>query len=233
MDKKFIEATPMLNYNSLQLQGLVKTRKWNELNEYERIKAIYEYVQNEIPLGFNSEDTLNAEQVLNDGYGQCNTKATLLMALLRSVGIPCRIHGFEVSKDFQRGATSAIIFALSPKLIVHTWAEAYYNGQWLALEGVITDKKYFDAVKKKHPYENGEFKRFAIATRNFSSDSIDWCGNATYVQSGAIVNDLGVFASPDDFFRVHKQHWNKIKNFMYVNIGRRIMNNNVKKIRNS
>lgn len=61
------------------------------LNKMEKVKAL-ELVK----------DLRNsAEQLLIDGYGQCNTKATLLMALLRDVNIPCLIHGFEVSKDFQ------------------------------------------------------------------------------------------------------------------------------------
>lgn len=109
-------------------------------------------MQNEILFGYNREDTLTAEQVFIDGYGQCNTKTTLLMALLRGVNIPCRVHGFEVSKKFQRGATTAFISAWVPKRIIHTWAEVYYNGQWLALEGVITDKKYFEAVKSKYQH---------------------------------------------------------------------------------
>lgn len=232
MDYKFIEPTKMLNYKSPKLQELIQVRKWNELDEYGKIEAIYGYVQNEILFGYNRGDTLTAEQVLEDGYGQCNTKTTLLMALLRGVGVPCRIHGFEVSKKFQRGATTALISFFAPKCIIHTWAEVYYNGQWLALEGVITDLKYFQAVKERYPHVKGEFKRFAIATNDFQALSIEWRGNATYVQSAAIVTDLGVFGSPDDFFLKHQQHWCKLKNFMYVNIGRKVMNRNVQKMRN-
>ncbi len=59
-------------------------------------------------LGIIRPDTMNAVQILNDGYGQCNTKATLLMALLRAVSIPCRLHAFDVTKDLQRGAGNRI-----------------------------------------------------------------------------------------------------------------------------
>lgn len=233
MDRKFLEETKMLNYKSEKLQKLIFSKGWNKLDEYGKIKSIYEYVQNEILFGYNCEDTLTAEQVFIDGYGQCNTKATLLMGLLRSVSIPCRLHGFEVSKDFQRGAATALISILAPARILHTWAEVYYNKKWLALEGVITDKRYFNAVKAKYQFINGEFKRFAIATDNFSALSIDWNGDSTYVQRAAVVSDLGVFSSPDDFFIKYKQSWGKMKNFMYKNFGRKMMNRNVKKMRNS
>ena len=232
MDKKFLEPTKMLNYKSQKLQELIKSRKWNELDEYNKIHSVYDFVQNEILLGYNREDTLTAEQVLVERYGQCNTKATLLMALLRGVGIPCRLHGFEVSKEFQRGATTALISFFAPKHIIHTWAEVYYNGQWLALEGVITDKRYFDVIKRKHKHEKGEFKRFAIATQNLSSLRIDWNGEATYVQNAAIVTDLGIWNNPDEFFSKYAQNFGKLKHFMYIHCGRKIMNHNVKRIRN-
>lgn len=231
MEQRYLEQTKMLNYGSPVLQNFIRAKKLSQLDQYGKIKAIYEYVQNEIRFGYNREDTLTAEQILADGYGQCNTKATLLMALLRGVGIPCRIHGFEVSKEFQRGATTAFISAFSPERIIHTWAEVYYNGQWLALEGVITDKKYFEAVKQKYSGIRGEFRKYAIATDDFANLSIDWDGQSTYVQSAAIVSDLGVYFSPDEFFEKYKQHWSKLKNMIYVHFGRKIMNRNVDKIR--
>lgn len=232
MNKQFIKETKMLNYNVKIMQELISSRNWQKLDEYHKIKAIYEYVQNEILFGYNRSDTLSAKQVLIDGYGQCNTKATLLMALLRGCNIPCRIHGFEVSKSFQKGATNTLISLLAPATIIHTWVEVYYEGQWLVLEGVITDKKYFETIKTMYPEVKKEFKRYAIATEDFENLSIDWDNNNTYVQSAAIVKDLGTFKSPDEFFEIYNQHWSKLKNFMYVHFGRKMMNDKVSKIRN-
>lgn len=231
MNERYLKETAMLNYSSPAIKELVNSKGWREKTEYDRIGEIYNYVQNNILFGYNTSDTLTAEQVLSDGYGQCNTKATLLMALLRSVEIPCRLHAFNVAKDFQKGATSGIISVLAPETIVHTWAEVLYNGQWLALEGVITDKKYFEAVKKKYGNIQGEFRRYAIAVEDLSTHSIDWKGGSTYVQSTAVVHDYGVFDSPDEFFAEHKQSWGRIKNFAYVHYGRKVMNRNVRRIR--
>lgn len=231
MDMQFLEETKMLNYQSAAIQKLINEKGWKELDDFEKIKAVYGYVRNEILFGYNRKDTLTAAQVLTDGYGQCNTKATLLMALLRGVGIPCRLHGFEVSKEFQRGATTGIIAALAPDRIIHTWAEVSYQGQWLALEGVIIDEPYLEVVKANHPHVQGDFMAFAIATKDFPKLSVDWNENSTYIQSAAIVSDLGIFPSPDMFFERYTQHWSKLKNFMYVHLGRKIMNYNVRKIR--
>lgn len=233
MNKEYLEETEMLNYNAPQIKVLVAKNKWSELDNFHKIKSIYEFVQNDILFGYNSSDTLNAVQVLYDGIGQCNTKATLLMALLRAVNIPCRLHAFNVTKDFQRGATSKLISILAPKYILHTWVEVFYQDRWLALEGVITDKKYLNAVQRHFSNQDGLFKRYAIATTNLKNPSIDWNGNDTFIQKEAIVYDYGIFSSPDIFFQTHTQQMSKIKNYMYSHLGRKIMTRNVSKIRES
>lgn len=133
--EKYLKETKLLNYRSNEITTLIAERKQNTLNEFDKIGAIYDYVQNRILLGYNKFDNLAATEVLADGIGQCNTKATLLMALLRAVGIPCRLHCTRVAKVFQRSLMPEIMAKLAPLLIVHTWAEVFYNGEWMSLEG--------------------------------------------------------------------------------------------------
>ncbi len=229
--EKYLEETAMLNYNEKEIQQLIHLRKWKELDEFHKIKEIYQFVQNEILFGYNRCDTLNAVQVLADGYGQCNTKATLLMALLRGAGVPCRLHGFEVSKDFQRGVTSELISLLAPKTFVHTWVEVYYQEKWIVLEGVITDRAYLSALKKRCSDVTGAFRKYAVATKNFKELSVEWKGEDTFVQKEAIVCDYGIFYSPDEFFRQYGQHFHWINRFLYTYFGRKIMTRNVDRIR--
>lgn len=88
MNQTYLNPTPMLNYDAPAIQALIHTRNWDSLDEYHKIEAAYDFVQNEVLFGYNRSDLLTAEDVLQDGYGQCNTKATLLMALLRGAGHP-------------------------------------------------------------------------------------------------------------------------------------------------
>ncbi len=229
--EQYLKETAMLNYNKKEMQQLIHMRKWKELDEFHKIKEIYWFVQNEILFGYNRCDTLNAVQVLADGYGQCNTKATLLMALLRGTGVPCRLHGFEVSKDFQRGITSALISLLAPKTFVHTWVEVYYQEKWIVLEGVIIDQAYLSALKKTYSDVTGEFRKYAVATPNFKELSVEWKGEDTLVQKEAIVCDYGIFYSPDEFFCEHEQHFHWINRFLYIHFGRKIMTRNVERMR--
>ena len=231
MENKFTRKTRMLDYDAGSIKNLIENRKWKELDEYKRIGAIYDFVRNEILFGYNRSDTLTAEEILADGYGQCNTKATLLMTLFRATGISCRLHGSEVSKSFQRGATSGIISVLAPATVVHTWVEVLYNDKWIALEGVITDEAYLKSVKEKYSDISGPFARYAISVPDLKNLDLNWNGSDTFVQNESVVKDYGVFDDPDSFFENHPQTWSKPKNFAYVHFGRKLMNRNVAKIR--
>lgn len=229
--ERYLQDSAMLNYNAKEIIDLIDAHKWADLNEFDKIGAIYDYVQNNILLGYNKYDNLTATQVLKDGYGQCNTKGTLLMALLRAVEIPCRLHGSKVTKVFQRSLMPEIMAKLAPPLIVHTWAEVYYNGEWLSLEGVITDKAYISGLQKMFPEHVGKFFDYAVAVTDFNNLQIDWKGENTTVQQQALVEDLGVFDNPDEFYAKYKQEYRGLKKFMYENIGRKIMTKKVAQIR--
>ncbi len=229
--EKYLEKTAMLNYQAQEIADLIKEQKWDDVNEFDKIGAIYDYVQNNILLGYNKYDSLSSTQVLAEGIGQCNTKATLLMALLRAVGIPCRLHGSLVTKVFQCGLMPKIMAKLAPPLIVHTWAEVYFNGKWLSLEGAITDKTYICCLKKMFPDHEGKFFDYAVAVEDFNNLQIVWKGKSTSVQQQAVVEDLGVFETPDEFYLKYKQSYHGIKKFSYENIGRKIMTKRVSKIR--
>lgn len=231
--ERYLNNTPMLNYNAQEIIDLINARKWNDLDEYNKIGCIYDFVQNEILLGYNKYDNLTATQVLKDGYGQCNTKATLLMTLLRVVGIPCRLHGSRVTKVFQRSLMPKIMAKLAPSYIVHTWAEVLYNGEWLSLEGVITDKKYISGLQKLFPEHKGKFFDYAVAVEDFGNLQLDWNGKQTTVQQQAVIEDLGIYNNPDEFYAEYKQEYHGLKKFLYENIGRKIMTNKVAKIRNN
>ncbi len=51
------------------------------------------------------------------------------------------------------------------------------------------------------------------------------------MQQQAVVEDLGVFDTPDEFYSEYRQSYCGIKKFIYENIGRKIMTKKVAKIR--
>ncbi len=101
--EKYLKETMLLNYSCDRIQKLICERNWLKLDDFDKIKEIYSFVRDEVLFGYNTCDEITAEQVLIDGYGQCNTKGILFMALLRAINIPCRIHGFTIDKRLQKG----------------------------------------------------------------------------------------------------------------------------------
>ncbi len=229
--KIYTSSTEILDYEDLSIQHLIKSRAWMKLNEYEKIGAAYQYVRDEVKFGYNISDDIPASQVLSDGYGQCNTKGNLLMALLRGLSISCRFHGFTINQKLQKGAIPSYIFWLAPKYIIHSWVEVFYEGRWINLEGFILDQPYLSAIQAKFPSEKGSFCGYGVATKSLSNPEVDWQGKDTYIQKEGIHDDYGVYDSPDDFYSEVGTNLSGVKKWLYERLIRHVINWNVSRLR--
>lgn len=204
MSHDYLSETPLLDYQTPAIQTLITQRGWAALSDVERIGAAYEFVRNEVLFGYNSDDALPASQVLADGYGQCNTKGTLLMALLRALGIPCRFRGFTIDKGLQRGVVPELVYPLAPRNIIHSWVEVQHRGEWLELEGFILDLGVLTALQGAFPDRNA-LCAYGAGTDCLQAPNVAWSGKSTYIQKTGINRDFGVFDSPDAFYADHRQ----------------------------
>lgn len=229
-DTSHTAPTALLDYQHPTLQALVRQRGWASLPEFDRIGAIYDFVRNEIAFGYNEDDTLAASRVLADSIGQCNTKATLFMALLRATGIPCRFHGFTINKALQKGAITGLAYWLAPRDIIHSWVEVYTGGRWVNLEGFILDADYLQALQQRFAGER-RFCGYGAATPDLQAPGVQWKGDDTYIQKEGINHDFGVFTQPDDFYARHGSNLSGVKRWLYRHIVRHAMNRNVARIR--
>jgi len=223
--------TEILNYGHKDIQTLIVVRKWQSLGIYTRIGAVYDFVRNEVKFGYNRKDEIPASEVMADGYGQCNTKATLLMTLFRAVGIPCRLHGFTIEKALQSGVVPPIVLPITPKNILHSWVEIYYGDAWINLEGFILDDDYLQALQAKFS-DISVLCAYGAGTNSLQNPNLEWAGKHTYIQKTGINQDFGVFDSPDAFYENHKQKLGALKTLFYQNMIRHWMNARVSKLRN-
>jgi len=231
MNNEYLSKTHMLDYDNYKIQELIRKRGWRELPEFERIRSIYNFIRDEIRFGYNVDDSIPASKVLKDGYGQCNTKGTLFMALLRAVGIPCRVHGFTIRKELQEGAMTGFVYKQAPKNIFHSWVEVYLEGKWYELEAFIIDKDYLGKLQQKNSNCTGAFCKYGVGVEDFKNPVIDFNRNNTYIQSTGINQDFGIYDSPDALLKKHHQEMGFIKIIAFRYYGRHMMNRNVKKIR--
>ena len=231
--EQYLRETSMLDFSAPNIQQLISDRQWKSIEVSSRIKQIYNFVRDEILFGYNVDDSIPASRVLAEGYGQCNTKGTLFMALLRSVDVPCRVHGFTIDKKLQKGAMTGIVYKNAPKDIFHSWVEVYLNGIWYELEAFILDKRYLSQIQNINYTHIGAFCGYGVAVKDLHNPVIDFNGNNTYIQSEGINQDFGIYDCPDDLLQEHHQEMSVFKAFLYRNLGRHLMNYNIKKIRNA
>lgn len=227
----YLKETGLLNYSHPSIQQLIHGRRWDAMSRKDQILGIYNYVRDEIRFGYNRADDIPASEVLQDGYGQCNTKGVLFMALLRAVGVPCRMHGFAIDKKLQKGAMKGWYYQLSPREIIHSWVEVLYEDKWLNIEGFILDVPYLTKLQQKFEQCTGSFCGYGVATDNFQKPDIYWNENDTYVQKEGIVQDFGIYDSPDAFFAAHPQGLSPFKKIIFSRVVRHLMNRNVDHIR--
>jgi len=120
------EAKPVKNKAAELTKGLNTPR--------EKAIALYYFVRDEIKHnpyaeGFVPED-YKASVILQRGYGYCQHKALLLVALARATGIPARL-GYADVRDHLLSKKFRDMIGGDNLLIQHGYAELYIDGKWV------------------------------------------------------------------------------------------------------
>ena len=231
-DQDYLQRTGILDFDAPAITRLIDARGWRQLPEEQAARAVYEFCRDEILFGYNAgPDSLPASAILKEGLGHCNTKANLLMALLRALGIPCRLRAFTIDKHLQKGAMTAFVYFMAPREILHTWVEVKLHERWVVLEGVILDAQYLSAVQNRFVNCQHAFLGYAVATLSLAEPAVQWTGHDTYIQREGIARELGLYTSPDDFYQEHKTNLNGAKGWLYHNFFYKVLNDNVRRIR--
>lgn len=92
--EEYLSVSKYINWNDDSILAKVDEFKLQFADEISLIKAIYEFVRDEIKHSWDEQDkrvTKSATEVLEQGVGICWAKANLLAALLRACGIPVGI----------------------------------------------------------------------------------------------------------------------------------------------
>jgi len=83
--------------SSRRIQQKVRELTGDCRNRQQRFDKIFAFVK-ELPYGFEDWD-LKASDILDKGWGMCSGKTNLLVAMLRSAGIPARYRVYRIRAD--------------------------------------------------------------------------------------------------------------------------------------
>lgn len=112
--------------------------KLTQLKCGERDKAVacYEYVRH-LNYGFSGDAMRTPSvSVLAEKAGDGFSKATLFMALLRSLDIACRLRVVLLRPAYLHG-----IAPLDDKVLEHAFTEVLIEGEWLAVDSYVADTR--------------------------------------------------------------------------------------------
>ena len=200
----------------------------------DKIAAIFYYVRDDIKFQFPNEgDFVTASQTIKYGYGQCNNKTILYLALCKAIGLEARIHFSLIDKKIQRGLIKGLFYWIIPEKLSHCWLEVKVNNNWFNIDSYINDIEYYN-VAKKRLRQRGWNTGYSIAcSKNESSVELDF-NKEQFVQMDAVTNDHGVYDEPMDYYKTskYKNRPNALTLYTYkIFIGG--VNNMVKKMRYS
>ena len=92
--EEYLSVSKYINWKDNSILSKAEEYKQKYADEISLIKAIYDFVRDEIKHSWDAQDkrvTKSAAEVLEQGVGICWAKANLLAALLRACGIPAGI----------------------------------------------------------------------------------------------------------------------------------------------
>ena len=173
----------------------------NADNAEDKFSRLLNYVRDDIKFGFPaSGDLTKASETIKLGLGQCNTKATLLLALCKATDIPARIHFSLISKEIQKGFFKGLAYRLMPDEISHSWLEIEIDGEWKRTDGFINDTS-LQASSERELKRRGWKTGFSVALSSPGKDCGTCSTFGTFQQMAAVTDDHGVFDEPAEYFQ--------------------------------
>ena len=182
----YMKATRYCDCDSQEIVKKAKQLTVGVSTQRETAKRVFNFVRDEIRFALEEHNT-SASETLKRGTGQCVTKSSLQIALLRAAGIPARYHVVDLSSDCLKGIISQDAYESFGEIITdHPWCECYLSNKWISCD-TLFDKPLYESGLRK-----GVIRKEDIPT-------IDWDGeNDVNTITTWIVTDKGTSPNQDD-----------------------------------
>lgn len=142
-------------------------------------------------------DHVPAAAVLRSGYGDCHTKGTLFVALLRCVGLPARLRFVTLSSEFLFG-----IIAPPQNTVIHAIGEVYLDERWIQTDTYVADVE-LESSAEKLLLSQGRRVGYGIhldGARQWDAFNNAHAQSAASDEASLPVQDWGVAHDPEQFY---------------------------------
>lgn len=167
--------------------------------ERERAIALHDYTRDSVKFGFNKYfDATPPEYTLACGYGHCNPKSRLLVALLRAAGLESYQHFVVLPKEILKGAIPASRYWMIPAELSHSYVEVRVEGAWCAVDSHIVDTPLLRAAQARLAREG---RALGYGVRVESTNVWDGRGDAfSQFDQGMMLEDHGRVEDLEGYF---------------------------------
>ena len=194
---QWLVSTQLLDLDDPKLR--IQAMRITQLASSARQKAVFihDFVKS-LPFGCVAAfDHVPAAAVLRAGRGDCHTKGTLFVALLRAAGVPARLRFVSLSSKFLAG-----IIDIPQESITHAVGEVYLSGRWVQTDTYVTDEQFEMRALRKLDERN---LRLGLgihvnADRNWNGHKASHAQYSDEDPSSLPLRDLGVAHDPKYFF---------------------------------
>lgn len=135
----YLRTTYFFDYNSKDIQELIANLRELDSNQKQKAIAIYNKIRDDYkyePYHISlSEDAYRASNIAKKPTGNCVEKSILLIACLRALGIPARLHLGKVKNHIAIERLTEKFG--SNELTPHGMVNAFIEGKWLKMSPVF------------------------------------------------------------------------------------------------
>lgn len=130
----WLSSTRLVDLNDPKLRILAMSLTQLADTDTQKVMAIHGFIKT-MPFGCAASfEHMSAGDVLRSGQGDCHTKGTLFVALMRCAGLPARLRFVTMPSDFLHGIISL------PKInVVHAIGEVYVGERWVRTDTYVAD----------------------------------------------------------------------------------------------
>jgi hypothetical protein len=193
----WLSSTRLVDLNDPKLRILAMSLTQLADTDTQKVVAIHGFIKT-MPFGCAASfEHMAAGDVLRSGQGDCHTKGTLFVALMRCAGLPARLRFVTMPSGFLRG-----IISLPKVNVVHAIGEVYLGERWVRTDTYVADE-VLEAEAARLLVKEGKRMGYGIhlnGARQWDAFHDAFGQSAVSDPASLPLQDWGVAHDPEQFY---------------------------------